>query len=158
MSVPVAWYRDPATVRLVVHRYIPWFAVLSLVWEAAHVRLYTLWTEATAEYIAFSVVHCTFGDVLIGVSALLLALIAGREHDLVHWRAARVAFLTTLFGAAYMIWSEWMNITLLRSWTYADSMPRTSLGKLELGVTPLMQWLIIPSLAIYASLPRSRTF
>lgn len=29
-----------------------------------HVRLYTLWTESV--YIAFSVVHCTLGDVLIG--------------------------------------------------------------------------------------------
>jgi hypothetical protein len=47
--------------------------------ETAHVRLYTLWNETEPAYIAFSVVHCTLGDVLIGGCALLLGLILGRE-------------------------------------------------------------------------------
>lgn len=156
MSVTAAWYRDPATARFIVLRYLPWFFALNLAWEAAHVRLYTLWTEETPRYIAFSVVHCTLGDLLIGLSALLLALIAGRERGPAHWRPVRVALLTTLFGAAYTVWSEFMNVTLLRSWTYAESMPRLSLGDFELGLTPLLQWLLIPSAAMYASLPRKR--
>lgn len=155
MSAAVAWYRDAATLRFVL-RYLPWFFALNLAWEAAHVRLYTLWTEETPRYIAFSVVHCTFGDLLIGLSALLLALIAGREPGPAHWRPVRIAVLSTLFGVGYTIWSEWMNVTLLRSWTYAASMPRLSLGDFELGVTPLMQWLVVPPLAMYASLQRRR--
>jgi hypothetical protein len=144
VSAAEAWYRDPAAVRFVVFRYIPWFAALNLAWEAAHVRLYTLWTEEAPGYIAFSVLHCTLGDVLIGLSALLLALIAGRERGPSHWRPIRIALLSTFFGAGYTVWSEWMNITLLRSWTYAESMLRVSLGDCELGVTPSMQWLVIP--------------
>lgn len=157
MSIAIAWYRDPATVRFILLRYLPWFAALNVMWEAAHVRFYTLWTEAAPAYIAFSVAHCTLGDVLIGVSALTLALIATRQLGLAHWRPMRIALLSTLFGAAYTVWSEWMNITLLRSWTYAESMPRLSLGDFELGLTPLVQWLLIPSAAMYASLSRQRS-
>ena len=151
MSAAEAWYRDPATVRFIVRRYVPWFFALNLAWEAAHVPLYTLWTEETPGYIAFSVVHCTLGDALIGLSALLIALIVGRERGPAHWRPGRVAVLSVLFGAGYTVWSEWMNITLLRSWSYAESMPRLSLGDFELGLTPLMQWLVIPPLALYAA-------
>ncbi|HWA38281.1 MAG TPA: hypothetical protein VG873_10490 [Burkholderiales bacterium] len=149
MSVPVAWYRDPATARFIVLRYLPWFFALNLAWEAVHVRLYTLWTEATARYITFSVVHCTFGDLLIGLSALLLALIAGRERGPSCWRLARIGLLSTLFGAGYTVWSEWMNVTILRSWMYADSMPRVPIGDFQLGLTPLLQWLLLPTLALY---------
>lgn len=62
-----------------------------------------------------------------------------------------LALLSTLFGAGYTVFSEWMNTTLLRSWTYAESMPRISLGDFELGLTPLMQWLVIPPIALYAA-------
>lgn len=156
MSAARIWYRDSASVRLVVLRYLPWFFALNLAWEAAHVRLYTLWTEETPRYIAFSVVHCALGDLLIGLSGLLLALIAGRERGPAHWRPVRIAVLSTFFGTGYTIWSEWINITLLRSWTYAASMPRLSLGDFELGLTPLLQWLVIPPLAMYASQRRRR--
>jgi hypothetical protein len=151
VSAAEAWYRDRASVRFIVLRYIPWLAALNLAWEAAHARFYTLWTEETPGYIAFSIVHCTLGDVLIGLSAFLLALIAGRERGPANWSAGRIAALSAFFGAGYTVWSEWMNVTLLRSWTYAESMPRVSLGDFELGLTPLLQWLLIPPFALYAA-------
>lgn len=143
------WYRDRATLRWTVIRYLPWMFGLNLAWEAAHVRLYTLWHEADAEYIAFSVVHCTLGDVLIGGAALLLALILRREGPLPKWRWGRVGVLTALIGTAYTVFSEWMNISLLRSWTYSNAMPTLELGTFEVGLTPLAQWLVVPPLAIY---------
>lgn len=145
----VAWYRDREARVLIAFRYLPWFAALSLAWEAAHVPLYTLWTEAEPGYIVFSVLHCTIGDVLIGSATLLLALILGREGALTHWRWGRIAVLTVAFGAGYTVFSEWMNIKVLRSWSYADSMPTIELGRFELGVTPLAQWLLLPPLALY---------
>jgi hypothetical protein len=147
----VKWYRDRATLRWIAARYLPWMLALNLAWEAAHVRLYTLWQEAEAAYIAFSIVHCTLGDVLIGAAALALALVFGREGPLSQWRWGRIAAMTALAGTGYTLFSEWMNITLLRSWTYAESMPRLSLGDFELGVTPLMQWLVIPPLALFSA-------
>ena len=145
----VKWYRDRVTLRWIATRYLPWLALLNLAWEAVHVRLYTLWHEADAAYIAFSVVHCTLGDALIGGAALLLALILCRERALPQWRWHGVAVVTTLIGAAYTVFSEWMNITLLRSWTYSNAMPTLEVGTFEVGLTPLAQWLVLPPLALY---------
>src|SRR5438046_7946598 len=64
------WYRDAATRSLILRRYLPWLAVLSLGWEIAQLPLYTLWNEAGPGYIAFAVAHCTIGDILIGTVAL----------------------------------------------------------------------------------------
>jgi hypothetical protein len=143
------WFRDRLAWRLIVRAYLPWLAGLNLAWEVAHVRLYTIWTEASPAYIAFAVLHCTLGDVLIGGLALLVAFIVLREHALAQWRYVRIAALTALLGTAYTIFSEWMNLAILRSWTYAESMPRIHLAGLEIGVTPLAQWLIVPPLALY---------
>lgn len=123
--------------------------VLNLAWEAAHVRLYTLWQEAEAAYIAFSVVHCTLGDVLIGAAALALALVFGREGPLPQWRWGRIAAVTAIAGAGYTLLSEWMNTTLLRSWTYSKAMPTLDLAGFEIGLTPLAQWLLLPPIALY---------
>jgi hypothetical protein len=137
--------------RAILCGYLPWLAALNLAWEAAHVRLYTLWNEATPAYIAFSIVHCTLGDVLIGGAALLLALILGREGALADWRWVRIAFLSTISGAGYTVFSEWMNITLLRSWRYSETMPVLGFGGFEIGLTPLAQWLFAPALALYCA-------
>ena len=62
--------------------------------------------------------------------------------------------MSALIGAAYTVFSEWMNVVVFRSWTYAESMPRLSLGSFEIGLTPLAQWLIIPPVSLYLSLRR----
>jgi len=154
----VTWYRDRATLRWIAARYLPWMFALSLAWEAAHVRLYTIWQEAAAAYIAFSIAHCTLGDVLIGAAALALALLAGRAGPLLQWRWDRIAAVTAITGTGYTLFSEWMNITLLRSWTYSKAMPTLDIAGFEIGLTPLAQWLVLPPLALYlgrAALSRS---
>lgn len=152
------WVRDRRAWLLIALRYAPWFAGLNLLWEVAHARLYTLWYEAKPTYIAFSILHCTLGDVLIGPAALFTALIAGREGPVARWRWFRVAVLTVLIGLAYTVFSEWMNLTVLRSWTYAESMPTVRLGALEIGLTPLLQWLVIPPVSLYLARATGRRF
>ena len=148
-SAAALWHRDAATWRLIALGYLPWLAGLNLAWEIAHASLYTLWKEAETAYIAFSIAHCTLGDVAIGAAALLSALILRREPALAHWWWSRIAALTVLFGAGYTIFSEWMNVTVLRSWTYSDAMPRIDFGGFEIGLSPLAQWLVVPPLALY---------
>lgn len=114
------WFVDRAAWRFVARGYLPRLAVMSLGWEIAHSPLYTLWRDATAEYIAFAVAHCTLGDILIGAGALLLALVILRQRALARWQWRRIAALTTLLAVAYTVFSEWMNVSLLRSWTYTD--------------------------------------
>jgi hypothetical protein len=145
----LVWYRDQRAWRLLGLRFLPWFAGLSLAWEMAQLPLYTIWAEATPGYIAFSVAHCTAGDILIGMAALLLALVLLRTGGLSSWRWARIGTLAALLGAAYTIFSEWRNIAILGSWAYAASMPRIALGVTEVGLSPLLQWLLLPPLALY---------
>jgi hypothetical protein len=145
----VAWFRDPEARRLIARGYLPRLAALMLAWEIAHAPLYTLWHDAQPAYVAFSILHCTLGDVLIGGLALLLSLVLLRESALARWRWRRISVLTALSGAGYTVFSEWMNITLLRAWAYAPSMPRIELAGFELGLTPLLQWLVLPPLALW---------
>ena len=149
-SLPhLAWYRDRRAWRLLAIRFAPWFAGLSLAWEIAQLPLYTLWTEATPAYMAYAVVHCTLGDVLIGTAALLLALTVARGGGLAGWRWRRIAVLTALLGAGYTVFSEWMNTAILGSWAYAAWMPRVQLAGIAIGLSPLLQWLVLPPLALY---------
>ncbi len=120
-----------------------------LAWEVAHVPLYGIWEEGSAGEIAFAVVHCTGGDLLIALSALAAGLIlAGSPR----WPAERfrvVAALTIAFGVAYTVYSEWLNVSVRGSWSYAPQMP--TLPPLGTGLSPILQWLVVPTLAFAAA-------
>ena len=143
-----AWYQDGAARSFIFLRYLPWLAGLNLAWELAHTRLYTLWSDASPSYIAFSILHCTAGDAMVGVFALVLALVLVRASALALWRWPRIVLLTMIIGVGYTAFSEWMNIVALQSWTYADSMPVLRAFGLEIGISPLVQWLLLPPLAL----------
>ncbi|TAK88040.1 MAG: hypothetical protein EPO20_00985 [Betaproteobacteria bacterium] len=153
----LVWYRDRRAWRLIALRFVPWFAGLSLAWEIAQLPLYTIWAERTPGYIAFSVAHCTAGDILIGMAALLLALVLLRTGSLGSWRWGRIGTLAALLGAAYTVFSEWRNIAILGSWAYAASMPRIEVGGMELGLSPLLQWFVLPPLAVYLTRRSTRS-
>ena len=143
------WFRDLAAWRVIARGYLTRLGALMLAWEFAHVRFYTLWREAEHGYIAFSILHCTLGDVLIGGFALALSLTLLRQGAVGSWRWQPIAAVTVALGMAYTILSEWMNLTVLRSWAYAESMPTISLGDARIGLTPLLQWLLVPPVALY---------
>jgi hypothetical protein len=136
--------------------YLASIALINLVWETLHLPLYTIWESGTVGAQAFAVVHCTGGDVLIALSALVLAsLIAGDEN----WPDARfqaVALLTVLFGLGYTIFSEWLNVAVRASWAYSGMMPVLSLFGLRIGLSPLAQWLVIPVVALVLARRLSR--
>ena len=145
------WYRDPAARALIVRRYLPWLAGLSLAWEIAQLPLYTIWSDGRPAYIAFAVLHCTAGDVLIGGASLAAALVITPAPALAAWRWRRIALVTAAIATSYTAFSEWMNTFVLRSWEYSALMPRILLGDIELGLSPLVQWLVLPPLALYLS-------
>jgi hypothetical protein len=146
MSAP--WFRDLDTRSFLMRRYVPWLAGLNLIWETLQIPLYTLWTQSPARDIAFAIAHCTIGDVLIGISALVLVLTLTRARALADWRWNRIATLLLIPGVAYTVASEWVNTELGR-WTYSALMPTLGLGGIEIGVSPLAQWLVVPPAALY---------
>ena len=144
-----AWYADPAARRYLLRAYLPCFAGLNLAWELAQLPLYTIWRQADVPYIAFAVLHCTIGDVLIGGAALLLALVLTRSGPLARWQWPALAIVATLIGFSYTVLSEWVNTSIRQSWTYSGLMPVIAISGAAIGVAPIAQWLILPSLILW---------
>lgn len=142
------WYADRGALEFLALRYLPWLMGLSLVWEFAQLPLYTIWSEASAPYIVYYTLHCVVGDVLIGMGSMALALLMLRAPRLSAWHWPRVVALSMLFGASYTVVSEWMNTDVLLNWQYSDRMPTVALGRFDLGLSPLAQWLLISPIAI----------
>ena len=130
-----------------MRRYLAVIAVGNLVWEVAQMPLYTLWRTGSTQDIAFAVVHCTGGDVLIAAASLLGSLLLFGAAEWPRSRFLTVANPTVLLGLGYTIYSEHLN-TASNAWTYAELMP--VLPGLGTGLAPLAQWLVVPLLAFAA--------
>lgn len=124
------------------------FGLLNLVWEVAQLPFYTLWVQGTLGGIAFAIAHCTAGDMLIGIMAAGISIavtrfsMRGQPYSGVHFL---VVFI--VLGLSYTVFSEWLNVHIRKSWAYSETMP--TVPPLGTGLTPLLQWLIVP-LATFA--------
>jgi hypothetical protein len=120
--------------------------VFNLAWEIAQVRLYTIWAAADAKTVAWSLFHCSVGDVMI---ALAMFALAGIMLWRVDWPASRpwIGGAIVVTGTmAYTAWSEWHNVYRAGSWAYTASMPLI----FGIGLAPLLQWLILPPVLVLA--------
>ncbi|MBI3702526.1 MAG: hypothetical protein HY244_01430 [Rhizobiales bacterium] len=126
--------------------YISTSAIGHFIWEIVQLPLYTIWTAQFRDQL-FAIVHCTLGDILIALSTLMAALIAAGNLAWPQERFWRVAAVTILFGTGYTIFSEWLNVVVRASWAYSEWMPVVSVFGLHVGLSPLVQWLVIPATA-----------
>jgi hypothetical protein len=63
------------------------------------------------------------------------------------WQRSRAVFVLALaFGVGYTIYSEWLNTRVRQSWGYSPLMPVVPLT--GTGLAPLLQWIVIPSIAL----------
>lgn len=134
---------------LALRRYLAASAIGHLVWESLQLPLYALWSEDSAGLIAFAVVHCTAGDILIALASLSAAIIFVGSPSWPSDRFREVARWTVLVGLAYTFYSEWFNVSVRESWAYAPSMP--TLPFLGTGLTPILEWIVIPIIALTAA-------
>ena len=130
-----------------LRRYMGFIAGANLVWEFAHLPLYTLWETGTRSELVFAAVHCTGGDVLIALSAIVLALFLAGAPRWPSTSGRRVAVLTLVFGLAYTLFSEWLNIEIREAWAYRDLMPVIPL--IDAGLSPVLQWIAVPLAAFW---------
>ena len=134
-----------------IRRYLAAVLLGNLVWEFAHMPLYTLWRTGTPAEIAFAALHCTGGDVLIATASLVLALLVAGQLGWPGEGHRRVAMVTIALGLGYTVFSEWLNVEVRQSWAYADLMP--TLPWLGTGLSPVMQWLVVPAIAFWRGPP-----
>lgn len=138
--------------RVTILRFLAAMAAGNLVWEIGHVPLYTLWLTGSPREIAYAILHCTVGDVMIGGICLLLSLAVFGRNAWPRQRFGAVAGATVLLALGYTVFSEWLNTEVRESWTYREAMPR--LPVLGTGLTPVLQWIVVPALAFCWVRPR----
>lgn len=129
--------------------YLAVTVVANLAWEILQLPLYTIWANGTAREIAFAVLHCTAGDVLIALTALVAGLIFAGNSG---WPArgfVPVLLATVALGVGYTIFSEWLNIVVRASWAYSSLMPVVPF--INTGLSPLLQWIVVPFVAMSAA-------
>jgi len=115
---------------------------LNLIWEIAHLPLFTLWDNPDVMSKSFAVVHCTIGDGMIAVITLLIARLAIGGY---HWPQGKywqVATMALILGLIYTVFSEWLNVNVRQSWGYREIMP--TIPPFGTGLSPLFQWLVLP--------------
>lgn len=137
---------DPYTVRYWI-AYAAYLSLSNLIWETAQLPLYTLWDQEF-DTIVFAVFHCTGGDVLIGMISLGIACGIFRVTRCRFRLAAcqrGIAFCAVLFGLGYTLFSEWLNVYVRKSWAYSDLMPLINVGDFGIGLSPIVQWLVLPT-------------
>lgn len=128
----------------------------NLIWEVLQLPFYTIWHTGTLWQQAFAVVHCVAGDLLIAATALGVALITVGHRDWPSVSFTRVAVVATAIGLGYTVFSEQLNVSARHTWAYSELMPLVSLGGLSIGLSPLLQWSIIPVLSLVLARRRIR--
>jgi len=155
MTKTILFPKNDSLVRRAAEAALVFFA-LNAVWEAAQMPLYTLWQKGSSHEITFALVHCTVGDLLIGVTVAAVSAAALRLLTKSDPKLVPSTFLSVflVIGIGYTVFSEWLNVHALATWTYTDQMP--VVPPFGTGLTPLLQWLIVPTLT-YAFLARRRS-
>ena len=90
--------------------------------------------------------HCTWVDVILTLGSFWLVSLISRNR---RWflTLTRVNFAGFIMaGVGYTFLSERLNVHIFQSWSYNESMP--IIPWVKVGLTPILQWLIIPSVVI----------
>jgi hypothetical protein len=138
----------PQTVR----RYLIASIAGHLAWEIFQLPLYTLWSTHTLSQQTFAILHCTVGDAMIAALTLVAAIALFARADWPHAGFLRVYATSLAFGVGYTIFSEWLNTSVRGSWAYSDVMPVVPF--IGTGMTPLLQWFVVPTLAWWFAVGR----
>lgn len=118
---------------------------LNFFWEVLQTYFYAL-RDVPFRTMLYGWIHCTFGDVLLTIISFWLISLASQNRKwFFHLNRLNLGGFV-LVGIIFTIISERVNVRVLRSWTYNQSMPLIPL--LEVGLTPLLQWMMIPPLII----------
>lgn len=143
--------REPADTRHRLVRAGVAYLIASLVghltWELLQIPLYTLWRTGNLSEIAFAILHCTIGDLIIAGVTLLAAIAVTAAWDWPQRRFLAAAGLAVVMGVVYTAYSEWLNVYVRQSWSYEPAMPVLRIRGYGIGLAPLAQWLVVPIVA-----------
>jgi len=120
--------------------------LLNFVWEALQTPFFIDISDNINTVVWYRF-HCTLGDVMITLSSFwLVALISKTRTWFLNPTKGKL-LLFVAFGVSYTIFSEIKNVSLNKLWGYSDLMP--VIPFIEVGIIPLLQWIIVPPLLIF---------
>ena len=129
-----------------IRAYLVAMVVSNLAWELAQLPLYTIWRDKPITGNLLAALHCTLGDVALAGAILTAALAVAGRPDWPRSGFGVASAMATAFGVAATIHLEWLNTRVWRSWSYSGLMP--VIPWLDVGLSPLLQWIILPPLAL----------
>ncbi len=91
--------------------------------------------------------HCTLGDVMISLAGFWFVALILRSRNWFLNPTKKKLLLFVAFGVSYTIFSEIKNVSLNKLWAYSDFMP--VVPYIDVGIVPLIQWIIIPPLLVF---------
>jgi len=124
---------------------ISWSFFLNFFWEVVQTYFYTM-KDMPFNTMLYGWIHCTFGDVILTmVSFWIVSLISRSRRWLLHLSPPNfIAFI--MIGVIATIISERANVHIFKSWAYNELMPL--IPWIKVGLTPFLQWVVIPPVAI----------
>lgn len=121
--------------------------VLHFVWEFVQVPTYAGMAEMPHWEAIKLCMSATFGDVGFALTAFWVASLAARRRG---WILRPTRVPSTIFvgvGILLTVGFEYYYTSISLRWTYSDLMPLVP--PLGTGLSPLLQWLVIPILVIW---------
>jgi hypothetical protein len=91
--------------------------------------------------------QATLGDVLIALCAYWIVAMLRRDRGWILQANASAMFAFMALGVAATLGLEWHATVLQQRWQYSALMPRLPL--LGTGLTPVLQWLLLPPLIVW---------
>ena len=116
--------------------------LLHFVWEFWQVPYYADMPDISHWQGVRICTMATIGDVVIVVTAFVAARLATGSRHWILEKDRRGVVVFVLTGLGITIAAEWVFTDLLGRWAYADGMP--VIPVLGTGLTPFLQWLILP--------------
>lgn len=123
-------------------------AIGHLIWEILQLPLYAIWSVGTDRETAFAIVHYVVGDLMIATLSLVAALLLFGSPSWPSRHLIPTMVATLVMGMSYTVYSEWLNTVVRKAWAYSELMPVVPL--LGTGLSPLMQWLVVPTIGFAA--------
>ena len=120
--------------------------LLNFVWEVLQTPFFV---DISAEIntIIWYGFHCTLGDVMISLAGFWFVALILRSRSWFLNPTKKKILLFVAFGVSYTIFSEIKNVSLNKLWAYSDFMP--VIPYIDVGIVPLIQWIIIPPLLVF---------
>lgn len=121
--------------------------LLHFVWEFVQVPVFADMAEMAHWEAIKLCMSATFGDVGFALTAFWIASLASRRRDWPLRPEWQPVLIFVGVGIALTVGFEYYYTSVSLRWTYSDAMPLVP--PFGTGLSPLMQWLIIPPLVIW---------